>query len=146
MGQGGYLWIVNATTKTLKLTGEHSYQMSCWKFSDIDANSQKRFYIEFDENIFHNHTDDAGEANFQVETTDTSFQLQVHWFHDVGHFLQVNWKSTNTRKFTVFPPPSPNNTIGKLGWIHNGSLCMLIKEKGAPLPSLPAEVPQSLLS
>ena len=142
MGQGGYLWIVNATTKTLKLTGEHSYQMSCWKFSDIDANSQKRFYIEFDENIFHAHTDDAGEANFQVETTDTSFQLQVRWLQDVGRFLQVNWKSTNTSKFTVFPPPSPKNTIGKLGWIHNGSLCMLIQEKGAPLPSLPAELPE----
>ena len=142
MGQGGYLWIVNATTKTLKLTDEHSYQMNSWKFSDIDANSKKRFYIEFDEYIFHTHTDDGGHASFQVEATDTSFQLQVRWFKDVGRFLQVNWKSTNTSKFTVFPPPSPKNTIGKLGWIHDGSLCMLIQEKGAPLPSLPAELPE----
>ena len=141
MGQGGYLWIVNATTKTLKLTGEHCYQMNSWNFSDINANSKKRFYIEFEENIFHTHTDDAGEANFQVETTDTAFQLQVRWLQDVGRFLQVNWKSINTSQFIVFPPPSPNSTIGKLGWIHDGSLCMLIKEK-TMLPSLPAELPE----
>ena len=85
------------------------------------------------------HADDAGEANFQVETTDNSFQLQVRWLHDVGRFLQVNWKSTNPSQFTVFPPPSPNSTIGKLGWIHDGSLCMLIKEK-TMLPSLPAKL------
>ena len=141
MGQGGYLWIVNATTKTLKLTGEHSYQMNSWSFSDIEANSKKRFYIEFDENIFHTPTDDAGEADFRVETTGTSLQLQVRYFRDVGRFLQVNWKSIDTSQFTVFPPPSPNSTIGKLGWIHDGSLCMLIKEKTALL-SLPAELPE----
>lgn len=134
MGQGGYLWIVNATTKELKLTHEHSYQMNSWSFSDIAANVRKRFYIEFDQGVFHTVTDDAGEADFQLEGTSTSFQLQVRWFRDTGRFLRVDWSGTSTSEFTVFPPPL-SGTTGELGWIHNGDLCMLIQEKGTTLSS-----------
>ena len=131
MGQGGYLWIVNATTKKLSLTAISSYQMHSWEFSDIAANSQERYYIEFDEYISHNTHDDAGEANFQVDGTTTQFQLQVRW-PDMNPMLQVDWSGTNTDDFTVFPPPLSSN-IGKLGWIHDGDLCMIIQEKNTPI-------------
>ena len=131
MGQGGYLWIVNATTTKLSLISENSYQMDSWSYSDIAANSQVRY---IDEYISHNVHDDAGEANFRLDGTMTQFQLQVCWPENMYPMLQVDWSGTNTDDFTVFPPPLPlSRNIGKLGWIHDGDLCMIIQEKNTPI-------------
>ena len=66
MGQGGYLWIVHATSKTLSFSSKHSYQMESWDFEDIDANSLKRFHIQFEDRLFTTDTDDAGKVTVQV--------------------------------------------------------------------------------
>ena len=94
--------------------------MHSWSFGDISANSKKRFYIEFDRGTLTKHTNDAGEAGFQVEGTGTHFQLQARWAQGSGCSLHVDWSATDTNMFTVFPPPPLNgfsSMIGKLGWI-----------------------------
>ena len=137
MGQGGYLWIVNATSRSLKLSGARSSQMNSWNFTDISANSQQRFYVEFEESVV--HTDDGGDANYQLEGTDAYFQLQARFNQDArGRQLQVDWSGTDTSQFTVFPPPTSGSTVGSIGWIHNGTLCVLFQEKKIVLPSRPA--------
>lgn len=137
MGQGGYLWIVNATSRGLKLSGAHSSQMNSWNFKDIDPNSQQRFYIEFEESVV--PSDDGGDANYQLEGSDTHFQLQARFFSrdSRGRQLQIDWSGTDTSQFTVFPPPTAGSTVGSIGWIHNGTLCLLLQEKKTPLPSRP---------
>lgn len=131
MGMGGYLWIVNATSKTLKLTHQHSYQMNKWSFENISQQSMKRFYIEYNENILKSHGDDAGEATFQLDGTSDNFQLQVRYPYNSGECgLKVDWSGLKSgARYTVFPPQG-QQTIGKLGWCHNGSLSLLIMEKG----------------
>ncbi len=59
MGRGGYLWIVNATSKKLIAGSSSSYQMDTWSFEDIASHSKKRFYIEFEDNINTLIEDDA---------------------------------------------------------------------------------------
>ena len=102
------------------------------------------FYIEFDENILHDHQQDMGDANFHLEGTPQHFQLQARWFKDNAskRFLQVDWSGTDMTHFTVFPLPVPDGTsIAPLGWSWGsmnslapagkaGTLCMLIQEKG----------------
>lgn len=130
MGQGSYLWIVNATAKILKLRRQNSYQMNSWNFNDIAAHSQGSFYVEFEESIFHTSTDDGGEADFQLMDTDVHFQLQVRFFKNSPHRnLQVDWSRTDTRKYTVFPPPGISSFIASIGWILQGSVCMIIQDK-----------------
>ena len=130
MGIGGYIWIVNATSRSLKLTYQHSYQMNTWAFKSISRQSMERFYIEYNE-AFSVKADDAGEATFQLDGTNESFQLQARYPHNSGECgLKVDWtglKSMDT--YAVFPPPDPSS-IGELGWFHNGSLSLLVMEKG----------------
>lgn len=130
MGQGGYLWIINATYKTLKVVDTSSYQMNSWKFSDIPSQSQKRFYIEYKEGIFKTKSDDAGKATFQLEGTSSSFQLLVCWPFNEGECgLKVDWSATKG-DYQVFPPALEGESFGKLGWFHDGSLSLLIMETG----------------
>ncbi len=140
MGRGGYLWIVNATSKTLKAGDVKSYQMDAWKFSDIPKQSKKRFYIEFCEGIFKTPSDDAGEASFLLEGTDNSFELQVRWPYKEGECgLKVEWR-VDTSAYEVFPPKFQSEACGKLGWIHDGSLSLLIMENGT-VNSVSTDIP-----
>ena len=133
MGQGGFLWIINATTKKFKKIYEHSYQMESWSFKDIPKQSMERFYIEYNEGIFKNKCDDAGEATFEIEGTNKHFQLQVRWpFKEEECGLKVDWSAFGgAQDYSVFPPPPSSGNIGELGWFHNGTLSLLVMENGA---------------
>ena len=131
MGMGGYLWIVNATSRTLKLTHQHSYQMNSWTFKSIPQQSMERFYIEYNEtSLVKTHSDDAGEATFQLDGMNDSFQLQARYPYNTGECgLKVDWSGLiSGATFAVFPPPDQTG-IGELGWFHNGSLSLLVMEK-----------------
>ncbi len=132
MGIGGYLWIVNATSRNLKLTYQHSYQMNNWAFKSISPQSMERFYIAYNEtDLVKTHSDDAGEATFQLDGTSDSFQLQARYPYNIGECgLKVDWSGLKSgSRYAVFPPPNQTN-IGELGWSHNGSLSLLIMENG----------------
>ena len=128
---GGYIWIVNATSKSLNLTYQHSYQMNTWAFKSISQQSMERFYIEYNTTSTKTHGDDAGKATFQLDDASESFQLQARYPYNSGECgLKVNWSDLKSiDSYAVFPPPDQNN-IGELGWFHNGSLSLLIMEKG----------------
>ena len=129
MSQGGYLWIINATSKTLSKISESSQNMSSWSFSDVPSQSLHRFHIVFSQK---SSPSDSGEAQFQLCGTDTTFQLVIQWPYAEGECgLKVDWKGTNTGFYTVFPPTLEGETFGKLGWMQNGSLSLLIMEKDA---------------
>ena len=128
--------------------------MNSWEFSDIGHDTHQCYYIEFNEQLFSNHHDDAGDAVFQMGNTRQRFQLQARWFRDEakGRFLQVEWSDFDMTHFNVFPPPALGGSIGPLGWSWGvnilqpsgkaGTLCMLIQEKGrtAPIPQNVAPV------
>ena len=42
---------------------------------------------------------------------------------------KIDWTST-TADYQVFPPAPTGKTFGELGWFHNGTLSLLIMEKG----------------
>jgi 1-phosphatidylinositol phosphodiesterase len=130
MGAGGYLWIINATSQTLKNISCHNYQMNAWNFSDIPSQTQKVFYIEYDQRPFKTKQDDKGEATFELEGTSSSFELQVSWPDGKGEGgLQICWK-VDVDLYESFPPGFPGGAVSRLGWIHNGTLALLILEKG----------------
>lgn len=131
MGMGGYIWIVNASSRSLKLTYQHSYQMNNWVFKSISPQSMERFYIEYNETISANSpSDDAGEATFELDGANESFQLQARYPYNSGECgLKVDWSDLKSRdSYAVFPPPD-QTSIGELGWFHNGSLSLLVMEK-----------------
>ena len=127
---GGYLWIINATSHPLKVAKIHQYQMNSWNFDDIPSQKQQRFYIEFSQA---DASDDAGEVTFQLEDTSSSFQLQVHKEGECG--FEVCW-DVNVDSYDVFPPVQPGGVPSKLGWIHKGTLALLVLEKGVT-PTFP---------
>ena len=113
MGQGGYITLVNSTDSDWNRTGQHSYQMNSWDFPQtIAAKSSVRVYVEWDQGIFHNQSDDAGEANYTLSGTDNlAFQIQAR--AKKGFELQVFFDNLATN----------GNAIGstiKLGWVHDG--------------------------
>ncbi len=138
MGQGGYLWIINATSKNLIASDVSYYQMNNWSFiSDIPSQSKERFYIEFDANFFKST---SGKVTFTLEGTSDSFQLLVRWPFNYGECgLKIN-SSSITSAYEMFPPTLSGKTYGKLGWIHGGSLSLLITEKGCKA-SVPTDFP-----
>ena len=133
MGQGGYLWIINATSKKLIADFFFDWHMVEWSFKDIPSQSKERFYIEFDQDVF-TPSDDAvvniGGATFTLEGTSDCFQLLVRWPFYYGECgLKIDSRSISSA-YEMFPPTLPGETYGKLGWIHSGSLSLLITEKG----------------
>lgn len=128
---GGYIWIVNATSGSLELTHQHSYQMNTWAFKSIPQQTMERFYIEFQQSSFvKTKSDDAGEATFEIKGTNESFQLQIRFPYNSGECgLKVDWSGLKSKNaYAVFPPPD-STSIGELGWFHNGSLSLLVMEK-----------------
>lgn len=142
MGQGGYLWIINATSKTLKLVSKQSGQMKTWDFDDISSQTQKKFYIEYSQLLSKNkNVDDQGEAVFQVEDTNDQLKLLVRWPYNEGECgLKVDWSGTNLDNYAVFPPPLSGEALAQLGWIQNGFLALLLMEKGTQV-SISTDVP-----
>ena len=141
MGQGGYLWIINATSKKLTASNVTSNQMNNWSFNDIPSQSKQRFYIEFDQGVFTPTSGDEGEATFTLEGTSNSFNLLVRWPTNAGECgLKINSSSIPASDYHVFPPTLQGETYGKLGWIHDGSLSLFIMEKGITA-SVPTDFP-----
>lgn len=130
--KGGYLWIINATSKTLKKISEDSQNMSSWNFSDVPSQSLHRFHVKFNQSESLISSAVSGEAEFQLCGTDDTFQLLVRWPHAEGECgLKIDWRGTTRNgSYAVFPPTLQGETFAKLGWIHNGSLSLLIMEKG----------------
>ncbi len=65
-----------------------------------------------------------------LEGTSDSFQLLVRWPFYYGECgLKIDSRSISSA-YEMFPPTLPGETYGKLGWIHKGSLSLLITEKG----------------
>ena len=128
MGQGEHLWIINATSKTLKAVNTISNLMKIWQFSDIPSQSQEKFYIEYSDKT---KSRDAGETTFLLEGTSSSFRVLIDWPNKEGECgLMVDWGGITTGDYHVFPPVLEGERFGKLGWIHNGSLSLLIMENG----------------
>ena len=128
MGMGGYLWIINAASRKLTLSKKHSHQMTKWDFDDVPSQTLERFYIEYEQIPSVHKTDSRGEASFQLEGTNCSFELQAHWPDNGECGLKVCW-DMDTDLYDVFPPGVKGETFSKLGWIPNGSLALLILEK-----------------
>lgn len=140
MGMGCYLWVINATSKTLKVVSTQRYQMNAWEFSDVLYQTQKKFYIEYDQGPFNTDSGDDEEATFQLEGTSSSFQLQVHLPYSEGECgLKVHW-NMSVELYEVFPPVLSGEMFSNLGWIHNGSLALLIVERGV-ITTVPTSLP-----
>ena len=155
MRRGCYLWIVNRTPNILQLASQHSYtcQVKSWYFKSVGADSQQCFYIEYDSSIFHTPTEGIiATADFELEGACQHFQLQAVWTKtgkNSGCSLQVDWRETDASRFTVFPPPPRDSSVGRLGWSWGdagsslpfrskaGTLSVLIQEKrrAVPLPT-----------
>jgi hypothetical protein len=69
--------------------------------------------------------------------------LQARYPSNAGECgLKVDWSGVkSTEGFAVFPPPD-QSSIGELGWSHNGSLSLLVMEKGAT-STVPTVLPGS---
>ena len=119
---GGYLWIINASSKLFKMTSLQNYKMVTWNFSDILPQTMKRFYIEYGTDIHQ-----SGNVTFQLDGEDEEFEIQICWpYNNSQCGIKVNWKTLDIIKHEVFPPFSQ----GELGWINNGYLSILVLEKG----------------
>lgn len=104
--------------------------MNTWSFSEVPSQSMQRFYIEYSQYIFDRSSEDAGEANFQLDGINEGFQLQAHWPYNQGECgLKVNWAGLTITNYAVFPPPTSSD-IGELGWLRNGFLSLVVLERG----------------
>ncbi len=71
-----------------------------------------------------------------LQGTGHRFQLLVRWpFNDGETGLKIHSHGISSA-YEMFPPTLPGETYGKLGWIHNGSLSLLITEKGFKASSI----------
>ena len=115
--------------------------MGSWSFqgADINPGAQSRFYIEYSTGVFETWSDDTGEVTFELQGTVQQFELQAKWIDPQRKdaALQVNWKSIESGSYLMYP--SGPNKIGKLGWIHNGPVCLLLMERGLKCSVVPAK-------
>ena len=117
MGQGGFITLVNSTNSDWQLTAQHSYQMNNWSFPQtIAAKTSQRIYIEWDQNIFHNQSDDGGEASYTL-ADNTSFQIQARAQN--GFMLQVYFSNLTTSG-------NPQGSTLPLGWNHDGNVDFIL--------------------
>ena len=120
---GGYLWIINASSRLFKMTSLQNYKMVTWNFSDIPPQTMKRFYIEYGTDIHQ-----SGNVTFQLDGEGVEFEIQICWPYSNSQCgIKVNWKKIDTIKYAVFPPSPQGENIG---WIPNGYLSIIILEKG----------------
>ena len=131
------MWIINATSKTLKLSNSRGH-MNFWfvPWDRFPSQSLRKCYIEYTDS--NPHKDVTAEVTFQVTGTSSSFKLTAHWpQHDHFGGLRVDWSNTDKNLYEIFPPTlydqpvmGPDSWIGRLGWVDNGSVSLLILEKG----------------
>lgn len=120
MGQGGSVVIINATKYDWKRVNQHSYQMNSWNFpTTIAAGSKVSVYVEWDENIFHNHHDDGGEAGYELGGTGLTFEFQARWPEGGDRRILVYFKNLST-------PNNPKGSTISLGWAHDGRMNFVI--------------------
>ncbi|KAE9363380.1 PLC-like phosphodiesterase [Stipitochalara longipes BDJ] len=81
MGQGAQLYVFNGTPYIWKLTQPtHEYQMNSWSFPDeILPNSFIQTYVEWDGSIGDTESDDAAEADYSIQGTSSTFQIQASY-------------------------------------------------------------------
>ena len=124
----GYVWIINATSKSLVVLDNSSHNMKQWEFSNVDSQSLCKFCVESSRSQGIFASDSSSVASFALDGTKQTFNLVFMlpgWKGQCG--LEVDWKALDFNKYSVFPPPS-RGTIGELGWIDNGYLSLLIRE------------------
>lgn len=119
MGQGGHIKLVNNTNSRMKRRYCKTYQMDAWRFPEyVNANASETFYVEWDEGIFHNKSDDRGTAIYYLEN---SPDKEVH----------ITLYNANERNFNVTRlhfngiPAVPE----KVRWLHNGTMVVTVEEK-----------------
>ena len=117
MEQSGYLLIVNNTSFKLNLIHVHSNQMNAWNFSDVDANSTKTVYVEFNESF----TDNAGDVVFQIGSTNAKFNVHASRPFAAAAACTLVWKWIKKgQDFTITPPD------GNLDWTPGATVTLTI--------------------
>ena len=125
MGQGGYIVIANATPYAMQSTYNHSYQMNSWSFPQtINAGTCVSVYVEWDQSVFDNQSDDSGEQNYTFNGL--TFQIQARAQN--GFNLGVQLQNFGTQGV-------PQGTTLNLGWNHNGNVFFILSETNGILTS-----------
>ena len=110
MNRTNYVWI---------RTGIHSYQMNNWQFpAKINPGESVREYVEWDQNIFHNQNDDAGDVVYALENTSMSFHIEARVIN--GNF---------NLKVILSNIPTPLGESIDLGWAHDGTVEFCLTER-----------------
>ena len=82
----------------------------------------------------------AGEQSFTLEGSH-SFALLIRWPGKEGECgLKID-SSYISSAYEMFPPTLSGETYGKLGWIENGTLSLLITEKGVKTSVVTDDIP-----
>ena len=118
MGQGGKITLVNSTPYNWTRTHQHSYQMHSWNFpSTIPAKTSVSVYVEWDQNIFHQQKDDAGEIDYTLDGTGKVFQIQAR--AQSGFDLKIYFRDLETQSIR-------KGTTISLGWEHDGYVSFVL--------------------
>lgn len=138
MGQGGTIELVNLTNLDLQIKGIHSYQMNSWdsSFKSLNQMNKGTYYVEFNENLIHTHSDDGGEVIYGNKAEDM-FEIQARWERNIS--VKGLFNSSPNRPLVVsygcgmnFPNINlkweslKSNTIYNLDWSHDGTMCFVI--------------------
>ena len=126
MGQGGTVVIVNATASGWTLSHQHSYQMASWNFpQNIPAWGEAAVYVEWQETIGKNWTDDGGEAEYTLDATGEKFQFQARRPSVSDRKIEVCFTSIVANGQKVGYTTS-------LGWNHDGLMNFILTgERGS---------------
>lgn len=115
-GDGGYLYIINATPYTFYQYHVHSWQMNSWdnSFPHAIPPGTTRVYIEYE--VRECACDDAGDAEYT-----TLFSNQTNYKFDIyGHTTSSSCGNLNPGKDLVFKQLSPSAVDYDIGWRWNG--------------------------
>ncbi len=120
MGQGGFVTIVNGTTKKLVKTAEQNQNLCDWNFpKTIAPKDCVRVYVEWSANIFKNHSGDHANTTYCVEGTNDEFEIQAKVNSRSQYEINIFFKTLETQ--TV----SAGKTI-PLSWIHDGEVFFIL--------------------
>ncbi|AKJ03289.1 hypothetical protein ATI61_11848 [Archangium gephyra] len=124
MGQGGFITLVNGTKYNWNRTNQHFYQMNKWEFpATIRPGESVSVYVEWDQGVGKNVSDDAGEADYKLAGTNSSFQISAS--ARSGFDLRVLFTNLVTSG-------NPKNSSLRLGWRHDGNVNFILSgEEGA---------------
>jgi len=129
----------------MNLVRYHCNFMLKWNFSDVDVDAQRNFAVEFSNRRIIDEKGCSGLAEFALEGTQCSFQLQAIRDHKGCYYLQVDYANTDLQSFIVFPPPLGEPKTGCLGW-NASNLCLVILHRSRlGLPPSPPPVLDGIL-